>query len=152
MSEPPTPLPIPELLVDGFAAESASPGQTVKILVSGRFTSDQPVFHIYAIQITRSLTHNLRIFLPDIDRLLVLIHDDNSAEVYINNFDVLAEARATRNVKAGEPLRAPDLSDIRLVVFSNITVRSTDKIIYIGRHEWRFGLYFNFTRNIGNEK
>jgi hypothetical protein len=94
MSESPRPLHIPELLVDGFAAEDAVAGQILRVIISGRFTSDQPLFHVYATRISRALSHTSDTFLPPIDRLLVLIHDDNSADVYINNFDITAQARS----------------------------------------------------------
>jgi hypothetical protein len=152
MSDPPTLVRIPELRVDGFAATAAVKGQTVKIIQSMMITSDKPLFYVYATQILRLASQHWAEPLPPIDRLLVLIHENESADVYVNNFQILVKATVTRTVEAGEPLYRGDLSTINEVHFPSVDINQRDKIIFIGRNEWRFGLYFNFCREIAQEK
>ena len=83
-----------------------------------------------------------------IERFLVLIHSDNTTDIYVNDFAELAKMRVNRDVAAGEPVFAEDLSDIAEVRFPDIEINRDDAIVYAIRTEWRFSLYFDFSRSV----
>lgn len=78
-------------------------------------------------------------------QLLVVIHTDLSADLYINDFIVSVEIKSKRDVKAGEVIMLGDLADLRKVKFPDIEIKETDKVIYCFKVGWRFGLFFDLT-------
>jgi len=76
---------------------------------------------------------------------LVIIHQDLSADLYVNDFGILVEIKAKRDIKAGEIITQGDIADIRKVKFQDIEIVDTDKVIYCFKVGWRFGLFFDLT-------
>ena len=71
------------------------------------------------------------------------MHEDLSADIYINNFRVNAEGRIKSRAIAGEPIKKKDLIDLRTLSFPDIEINTTDKIIYCFKVGWKFGLHFH---------
>jgi hypothetical protein len=61
----------------------------------------------------------------------------------VNDFPVLLEIRAKRDLKAGEIVTQGDVADIRKVRFQDVKIVDTDKIVYCFKVGWRFGLFFD---------
>ena len=78
-------------------------------------------------------------------QLLVVIHADLRADLYINDFAVSVEIRPKRDIKAGEVVTLGDVADLRKVTFPDIEIKETDKVIYCFKVGWRFGLFFDLT-------
>lgn len=129
----------------GFAAENAKVGDTVKVLTRALLTSDDPNFYQYIEQISNIFIGTHRILIDEIYQFLVVIHQDSSADLYVNDFKVSVEIKAKRDMRAGEMVTQGDVADIRRVKFPDIDIKETDKVIYCFKVGWRFGLFFDLT-------
>ena len=142
------------IALDGFAVSSAAPGEHVDVQVKGWATSDSSLFYVYAEQIANIVfaalgASNLR---DVVNRYLVVIHPDNTADLFIDKFNVIASARATRSIQAGEVIYAKDIDDIAEVRFPGVTINSDDRVVYLTRSGWRFGIFFDFTRDVSLDR
>src|SRR5262245_37556454 len=106
----------------GFAAANAKQGDTLPILVRGRLTSDDPDFYRFIEHISLVFLSGNKIFTDSVHQFLVIIHADLSADLYINDFVVMVEMRAKREVKAGEMVSLSDIADVRKVQFHDIDI------------------------------
>lgn len=129
----------------GFAAENVKGGETVKVLTRALLTSDDPEFYQYSESISNIFLNKNRIQIDGVCQFLVLIHQDLSADLYVNDFAVSIEIKAKRDIKAGEAVTLGDVADIRKVKFPDIEIKDTDKVIYCFKVGWRFGLFFDLT-------
>lgn len=138
---------IPDLI--GFAAENAKPYSKVKVWVKiPLIISDDPNFQTYIEQISNNFFSRLDLDINTIHSSLILIHEDGNADIYINDFLEIVEAKVNRNVKRGEKVGKNDITDIRKLRFPEISINKNDSIIYLCRKGWKFGLYFDFTKQI----
>ena len=78
---------------------------------------------------------------------LILIHQNLSADIYINNFPIEIKCRSKRPVKENEMISDNDIADIIELRFPGIDIQESDKVICCLKVGWKFGLYFNFVRN-----
>src|SRR3989338_1493296 len=129
----------------GFAAENVKGGETVKVLTRALLTSDDPEFYQYSESISNIFLNKNQIQIDGVCQFLVLIHQDLSADLYVNNFSVSIEIKAKRDIKAGEAVTLGDIADIRKVKFPDIEIKETDKVVYCFKVGWRFGLFFDLT-------
>ena len=129
----------------GFAMENVKGGETVKVLTRSLLTSDDPEFYQYSEQISNIFLNKNRILIDGVYQFLVIIHADLSADLYVNDFAVLVEIKAKRDIKAGEVVTQGDIADLRKVKFPDIEIKETDKVIYCFKVGWRFGLFFDLT-------
>lgn len=132
----------------GFSTENAAGGSSVEVLSRARLTSDDPDFYLYSEQISNMFLNSLGIFINSVYRFLVIVHKDLSAEVYVNDFEVALEIRAKRDLKQGEVVLQTDIADIGRVRFPKIIINETDRVIYVFKVGWRFGLYFDMTPRV----
>jgi hypothetical protein len=129
----------------GFAAENTKGGDTVKVLTRALLTSDDPGFYQYSEQISAIFLSRAQILTDAVYRFLVIIHQNLSADLYVNDFPVTVEIKSKRSLKKGEAITQEDVIDIRQLEFPQITITETDKIIYCFKVGWRFGLFFDLT-------
>lgn len=113
-------------------------------------TSDSPRFYIYAEQIANLIFPKVGIVnLRDVvSRYLIVIHPDNNADFYSDDFQMVANVRPNRDIQAGEVVYAKDISDIAEVTFPDIKIEPNDQVIFLQRSGWRFGIFFNLSREI----
>lgn len=151
-------LKINEFKLNGFSASSAEPGEELKIAVIEHRISTEPLFYVYAIQIFDLIIKKARedagkVIISDrINSLLLIIHKDDTAKIYLNDFEETTTIKATRNIRAGEALFVSDISDIQSVDFPGIDIVPTDRVVYFTRASFIFGLYFNFTEDLERGK
>ena len=114
--------------------------------VSAGVTSDSPVFHTYINQISNIYfgSSEFSANVNTIHGFLILIHDDLSADVYINDFEVKAEIRLKRNLELGTLVRGNDIADILELRIPDIDIQDSDSVICCLKIGWKFLLYFNF--------
>jgi hypothetical protein len=131
----------------GFAINSAKRGEKVEVLTKVLLTSDDPNFYLCIEGISKIFLKGIST--ETIYKFLVIIHHDLSADVYINNFKIIAEMYPKRNFQKGEVVYLKDIADIRNIKFddSEIKILPTDKIIFCFRVGWKFGLFFDLDRN-----
>jgi hypothetical protein len=145
---------INDIRIDGFAISSAKSGEKVKVQIKGIETSESNMFFVFSEQISKIVfpkTGILNLY-DDINRYLIIIHPDHTADFYGQDLKVQATVKPTRDIKAGEVLFTKDISEISNVAFPDIKINPDDQIIYLTRKGWRFGIYFNLTRKISTDK
>ncbi len=128
----------------GSALENAASGEDVPVCHRAILTSDDERFHGYLRRISEIfLRKNLS--LVTIYRFLVVIHKDQSADVYVNDFFRVMAVAVKQTVDVAEIVEKNNTADIREVSFPKIEIQETDSVIYCLRNEWRFGLFFDFS-------
>ena len=132
----------------GFAVENKKGDgkETIKVLVWSALTSDQPDFYKYVEQLSNIFLGKVGIIDNDVTQFLVLIHQNRSVDLYINDFPVAVEASIKRNMEKGDLVMRNDIADIRRLNFPSITIDPKDKLIYCFKVGWKFGLFFDLDR------
>lgn len=138
--------------IGGFNIENVefAPNETVtlKILNRGMFTSEQPEFYRYIEPFCARYLYPKNVFIDSVYQFLMVIHADQSGDLYINNFQVNMEVTPKRDMKAGEILMHSDVANSQKVSFPTIKIVATDRIIYCFKVGWRFGLFFDLKTRI----
>jgi hypothetical protein len=137
---------ITDIHLDGFSMTYSKPGEQAKILMKGVATSDESMFYVYAEQIAKLIFPKLGVTQNDINRYLLIIHPDDTADAHLQDFDTTVNVQMTRAVKAGEPVFTNDIADISEARFPGVSITRGDRIVYFERRGWRFGILFDFTR------
>ncbi len=130
----------------GFSPINVEKGHYFWLLTRASITSDEPLFYKYIEQISNYFFSRAKVLQNAVYQFLVLIHKDLSADLYINNFTVMIEIMAKRNIEKFQPVTSNDIADIRRLKFSNIKILETDKVIYCFKVGWKFGLFFDLDR------
>jgi hypothetical protein len=145
---------IKDVQCTGFAINAAEPGEKAKITIKHWAISNSDLFYIYAEQIANAIFFKLDY--PSarsvINRYLAIIHQDASADIYLDDFKIISKIKIKRPMNAGDFIYAQDVEDISEVRFPDIPVNIDDKVIFLVRNDWRFGIYFDFTQNIDIDK
>lgn len=128
----------------GFAAETVEKGKTVKILTRGSVVSDDPLFYTYIESITGIFFRH--VLVNSVYHFLILIHDDLSADLYLNDFPTKILMLSKRSLKNGEIIRSNDVADISRLSFEAIRIKDSDRVIYCFKVGWKFGLFFDLHR------
>jgi hypothetical protein len=134
--------------IAGFAAEAGRPGEKLAIVTCASATSDRRIFHVWMKHIADAFLLQTSFPLELIHAFIVVVHSDNSADIYINDFKEHLEIQVRKAVKAGEGISIDNITDIRRVIFPEITIQKGDAVAYGRRNEWRFTLYFDFRRQL----
>lgn len=124
--------------------ETAKQGEMVKVQTHGTLISDDPLFYTYIDQISSIFLRN--ILVNAIYQFLVIIHDNLTADVYYNEIPIKILMLSKRAFKKGEMVFNNDIADIKELVFENIKISDTDKLIYCFKVGWKFGLFFDLHR------
>jgi len=130
----------------GFASENAEKGVKIKVISKGSFTSDQKEFYNHTEQISNIFLNRADVLINGVYQFLVIIHKDLSADLYINNFPVVAEIISKRGIQKGEAISQNDIADISKLEFPDVVIEKTDKIIYCFKVGWKFALFFDLDR------
>jgi hypothetical protein len=128
----------------GMAVSAAKNGEKVQVLYREALTSDDPRFYKFMDSVTMSLLGRCNTTVHSIHHFLILIHDDLSADVYLNELPIQASAMAKRKIERGQMVTLDDLADIRDARFVGIEIKPRDRIICCLKVWWKFGLYFDF--------
>lgn len=150
-SNPPLPLrklskihfPTVENLI-GFVMETVQSGETAKVQTRGSLVSDTPLFYTYIDQISGIFLKN--VLVGQIFQFLVLMHENLSADLYLNDLPVNALIMTKRAFQEGEVVTTNDIADIQRMSFETIDIKATDKVIYCFKVGWKFGLFFDLHR------
>jgi len=134
--------------VAGFSVTNVEKGNYFWLLVKGSITSDQPEFHTYIEQFESVLLNKAGVLPNSVYQFLAVIHEDLSSDLYINDFMVEIELMAKRDIQKAEHVALTDIADIRKLRFPEISVAPTDRVIYCFKGNWKFGLFFDLTREL----
>ena len=137
---------VPDLI--GFAMENVKGGNSVLTVTQVALTSDHPIFYQYIEKISNTFLNKTNITIDSIYRFLVIIHQDLSADLYINDFQMFIDIMPKRSVKKGEVIFKEDIANIHKVKFPQIVITENDKVIYCFKAGWRFGLFFDLSQRV----
>lgn len=128
----------------GFVVEIDKSREMAKILTRGSLISDTPQFYAYIDHISHIFLKN--VFIGHIFQFLVLIHDNLSADLYLNNVSVNVLMMTKSALQKGSVVTTNDIADIQKLSFEGISIKDTDKVIYCFKVGWKFGLFFDLDR------
>lgn len=79
-----------------------------------------------------------------VDHLVVLIKSDGSADVYINELEIIGKVRVRRSVKKGDPVFDGDIVDFQEIIFEGLDIPDDVAVMVLFSQGWRKGLFFDF--------
>ena len=129
----------------GVAVSFARAGEKVKVCAL-EFTSTEDGQH-FIRRLEACCTHILE-RLPEpvspsqVDHMLVVYRRDGTAEVYVNELEVRAEARATGAVGAGDRVTKDDVAEIRSLDLG-VAVPRDAGFLFLFSVGWRKGLFYD---------
>ncbi len=142
---------VQDINIDGFSVTNVEKGNYFWLLTRATINSDEPEFYKYIEQLSNPLFNKVGIFPNAVYQFLILIHEDLSADLYINDFPVNIEIMAKRNMKKMTLVAQGDIADIRRLRFPNIEIVEKDKVIYCFKVGWKFGLFFDLNRELDTD-
>lgn len=144
---------IDTFLIDGVAAETIPSDQTGKILRKAFISSLDETFPLIATNIF-SLLLGMDPS-ASLNSLLVIIKPDNKAYIY-SKYPFGTQVVVKRPVKAHSAVSKRDIADITGVFFKDDVIdlnpHDGDKIIWLFRENWSFGLFFDLSGKLNSEK
>jgi len=143
------PIKLPNLLLAGVSAEAARGGQNVKIWTRLSLTSDDRIFHRIVEGFAAHVEHMAReggldVTLSKFGCILLVIHPDNTGELWLDTAAVLLKVLAKRPIESGKVLFENDIADITAMSFPMVEISKQDRVLCIFREGWRFALFFDF--------
>ena len=132
----------------GFSAQAGKPGQQMKVWTRLALTSDDPLFHRLAENLSGVINHmaqsnGLGANLSRADVALLVLKPDATAELWLDTAAVSLRCLVKRAVVAGTAIFERDIADITGMTFPCVTFGERDKVLCIFRQDWRFGLAFD---------
>jgi hypothetical protein len=143
------PIEIKELQLCGVTVSAARPGEQVQVCTRWCVTSDDPFFHRIAPGLSSVIEHaagqsGKGIVLSKHNSALVVIHHDQSAQLWLDSASTTLQCVVKRAMEAGMVVFQSDVADITGLSFPLVQIAPTDQVIYLFREGWRFGLFFDF--------
>lgn len=136
--------------ITGFIDNQPKPGdKMVRICKKKPFiSSEEPMFQILITEISKVFLNKTTFHIDRIYKFLIVLHQDCTADLFINDFKETMNIEVNRSVKKGEPIYEKDIKDIFELQFPEIKLESNDAVIYCNKIGWKFGLFYDFTRKI----
>lgn len=130
----------------GIALQDCLPGQRVVVQTTELVGPEDPA----AVQDRlEQLNGCVFQFIPNlplpsqVDHLLVVIMPDLAATAYVNELDIRAKVKVTRDVKKGELLRPSDISDLSAVTLG-VEIPHNAAVVLFRSLSWRRSIYYDF--------
>ena len=143
------PIELTDLHLNGVSAESGRPGQKIKVWTRLALTSDDQFFHRIAEGFSAHIEHCARqggkhISLTRHDTVLLVIHPDNTGDLWLDAAAVSLQTIVKRSMAAGTVIFENDIADIRAMSFPLVEIAKQDRVLCIFREGWRFAIFFDF--------
>lgn len=145
------PVELPCITLAGISAASAGEGESVPIWERMTLTSDDPIFHLAVPDICNTLNKMIgnagsALDTSTANSILLVVHEDKSAHIWVNGVATSLSVTLKRPIGSGDPVFSTDIVDIVGLRFPAVSILPTDRVLYLLRQSWRFGLHFDFTR------
>jgi hypothetical protein len=138
----------------GCAISSAKDGENIVIAVREFTSSEDGDLFIsrlegFPSEIIRMLPPESGIRSSMVDNMLVIMRQDKTATVYVNEIFFLAEVlNKGRDMEAGQPVYTDDIADVRKLSFKDfnlkdITIPPDAGVLFLFSQGWRKGFYFD---------
>ncbi len=143
------PIKLSDLQLDGVSAEAGRGGDTIQIWTRLYLTSDDRFFH----RVVEGLSNHIEylaqksgrnVNLKRADFVLLVVHPDNTGELWVDAAAVTLQIMAKRNMVAGTVVFENDIADVVGMSFPLVKVGKEDRVVCIFREGWRFALFFDF--------
>lgn len=134
----------------GFAAETKTGPGEIRVWTKMDTDSDNPMFFSYLRQFSNIFLKKTSILSDNICKFLIVLHEDNSADIYINDFEEKVYVKLNRPIKKGEYLELKQ-GDIACIDYPNITINETDGVIYCKKIGWKYSLYYDVTKTFNKK-
>jgi hypothetical protein len=143
------PIKLRELQLNGVSAEAVRTGRPMKMWTRFWTTSDDRMFHTIVEGLAGHLHHRANqaghpVDLKKHGYVLLVIHPDNTGELWLDNAAVSLNVMVKRPVVAGSPVFESDIADVIAMSFPLVEINKEDRVVCIFREGWRFGLFFDF--------
>lgn len=143
------PLTLTDLQLNGITAEHVRGGSTVKIWTRLWLTSDDKGFHKIAEGLAGHIQHrcNEAGHRADLRRgnfVLLVIHPDNTGDLWVDTAAVLLNVMIKRPLAAGAPVFENDIADVTGMSFPLVEIAKEDRIVCLFRQGWRFAFFCDF--------
>lgn len=136
------------ILIDGFTVGNSAPGENSIILQKAFITSFEDRFYLYLNNISGIFDINV----SQINNLLIIIDDSNTAKIYRDEFPIGFTIKAKRDVKKFSLLHLEDIIEVSEIDFSDayndINPKQGEKIIWLFRLGFTFGFYFDLSKKL----
>ena len=144
------PIKLTDINLAGVTAEPARGGEQVKVWARLGSTSDEPLFHRIAEELTSILIHaaqqaGTHVNFKRAEMVLLVIKADHTAELWVDTAAVSLQCIMKRPIAAGRFVFESDVADITGMNFPCVTMQATDRVLCLFRESWSFGLYYDFT-------
>jgi hypothetical protein len=146
------PMKIPRFHLDnigkigGFALSNARAGEETSVCTRASLTSDDGLFYEIMEAVSAAILSKANLFVNGIYQFLAVLHDDDTADLYVNEFPVLVNTTAKADMAKGQVVSLNDIADIQSLEFEGSLISETDKLIYCFKVGWKFGLFFDLKR------
>ncbi len=141
------------LSVVGFVAENTPAEQKYALVAIGdAITSDHPRFYQYMKSINALITEHaeragIHVQLDRVSAFVLVVHADDSADLYLQDFPMQMEILAKRDFAAGEIVYHSGVADVRRVRLPGISLAESDGVIVCFKVGWKFGLFFDLGKD-----
>jgi len=115
------------------------------IMTRGFLFSDQQDFYATADSFGSMALNKVGFPLSEAFNILLVVHSDLSADLYINDFPVVASVRVKRTFKEKDRIYRDDIADIGEMSFPEVQLAETDQMFFLWKVGWKFGFYLDFT-------
>jgi hypothetical protein len=132
----------------GYAASSFKKGEKAQVIVREFISSEDGDLFISRLEglpseIINQIDPSIGIQPGIIDHLLVIIHQDRTAIVYINELQISITLRSKRDLKAGDIVRSDDVAHIEQLDIVGIEIPEDAGFIFIFSLGWRKGFFYD---------
>jgi hypothetical protein len=138
---------------DGFMAEGVRNNEDGRMVTRWFLLSDNSYFHLLAENIAVLISNMAKEAIEGVDihhynEALLVYRQNSTAHLWLDTAAVSLSFISKRSLSAGSLVRDVDIADITEMSFPAINLGKNDKIIYVFRVGWRFGLAFDLTGNL----
>ncbi|MER9371828.1 hypothetical protein [Mesorhizobium sp. M0491] len=144
-----TPIKLTELMLNGVTAEAGRGGATIKVWTRLYLTSDDRFFHRIVEGLAAHIEHRSaqaghHISLTRPGFILLVIHPDNTGDLWLDAAAVSLHIMVKRSMAAGTVIFENDIADVTAMSFPLVEIGKQDRVVCIFREGWRFALFFDF--------
>lgn len=134
----------------GYAMNKARKGEPVQITVREFISTEDGDLFIERLEgLPQTILNLVQEYKPVnpsvIDNMLVIYHPDDSAEIYINELDLIIKTRVKKQVSPGDQIFLNDIALIEALEFNNATIPPSAGILFIFSLGWRKGMFYDLS-------
>ncbi|MBB4427608.1 hypothetical protein GGD66_006191 [Bradyrhizobium sp. CIR48] len=143
------PIKLSGLQLHGVSAENSRGGNTIQVYTRLSLTSDDQFFHRVAEGLSNHIEYVARqsgraVNLKRADVVLLVVHLDDTGDLWLDTAAVALQIRAKRDMVAGAVVFEYDIADVTGMSFPLVPIGKEDRVVCIFREGWRFGMFFDF--------